>query len=309
MLSFRLARIGVGMAGLTGALLSMALACEDDEVVTSDPAPLTPAPNAGTGGSASATNASPPAPGGNGPPPAGSAAGAGGADAPGTGGSGTPGGAPSEGMPSETPEGADAGPPAPTGPLPDLVLDAAYLIDTTIEDRIDTDDQCLLNEGCVTGLGERRVVRFGSRTGNIGTADFLLGRPEAENPSWGYDACHEAYELVGFAFYELFDAAGTRVLTGVKNGFCIRDSEPWELEGGPFCRSFDCNGQGIGQGCADNYGSELLCQWVDITGVAAGAYLLRVTVNANRRFAELDYSNNVVEVNLEIRDDGVSVLP
>ena len=193
--------------------------------------------------------------------------------------------------------------------MPDLVLDAAYLIDTTIEDTVDTDDECLLNEGCVTGLGERRVVRFGSRTGNIGTADFLLGRPEAGNPFWTYDACQQAYDLVGFAFYELFDATGVRVLTGVKNGFCIRDSEPWELEGGPSCRSFDCNGQGIGQGCADNYGSELQCQWVDITGVPAGSYLLRVTVNANRSIAELDYSNNIVEVNLEIRDDGVRVLP
>jgi hypothetical protein len=228
----------------------------------------------------------------------------------GVGGSGAPaGGSTGEGTPGDDSPGADAGPPPPSGPAPDLVLDAAYLIDTTIEDVVVTDDQCLLNEGCVTGLGERRVVRFGSRTGNIGTADFLLGRPEASNPYWTYDACHETYDLVGFAFYELFDAAGVRVLTGVKNGFCIRDSEPWELEGGPSCRSFDCNGQGIGQGCADNYGSELQCQWVDITGLSAGTYRLRVTVNANRNIAELDYANNVVEVNLEILADSVRVVP
>jgi hypothetical protein len=212
------------------------------------------------------------------------------------------------GMPQDdSPAGADAGPPA--GPLPDLVLDAAYLIDTTIEDVIETDDECLVKEGCVRGLGERRVVRFGSRTGNLGSADFVLGKPEAGNPFWTYDACHDTYDLVGFAFYELFDATGTPVLTGAKNGFCIRDSEPWELEGGPFCRAFDCNGQGISQGCADNYGSELQCQWVDITGLPPGSYRLRVTVNASRSIAELDYSNNVVEVNLDVRDDAVRVLP
>lgn len=228
---------------------------------------------------------------------------------------GAPGGGPAsgdapagEGPAGELPASDDTGPLVPAGPLPDLVLDAAYLIDTTIEDTVETDDQCLLNEGCVTGLGERRVVRFGTRTGNIGTADFLLGRPEADNPYWTYDACHDQYDLVGFAFYELLDAAGAVVLTGVKNGFCIRDSEPWELEGGPFCRSFDCNGQGIGQGCADNYGSELQCQWVDITGVPAGNYTLRVTINASRSMPELDYSNNVVLVDLEILDDSVRVV-
>ncbi len=314
MLSFRLARVGVSTALLTATLLSTALivGCGDDEVARAEPAPLTPAANAGAGGSAGTANGAAPSPSENGPPPSGSGGRGGAAGEPGVGGGGsvTPsGGAAGAGTPGEGGASGDAGPSAPTGPLPDLVLDAAYLVDTTIEDVVDTDDQCLLNEGCVTGLGSRRVVRFGSRTGNIGNADFLLGRPEAGNPYWTFDACHDAYDLVGFAFYELFDAAGVRVLTGVKNGFCIRDSEPWELEGGPFCRSFDCNGQGIGQGCADNYGSELQCQWVDITGVPAAAYLLRVTVNANRSIAELDYSNNVVEVNLEIRDDGVRVLP
>jgi hypothetical protein len=194
------------------------------------------------------------------------------------------------------------------GPLPDLVLDAAYLIDTIARDIVQTDDMCLMKEGCVTGLGERRVIRFGSRTGNIGNADFLLGKPEAGNPYWTYDACHDSYDLAGFAFYELFDAnTGARVVTGAKNAFCLRDSEPWALEGGPFCGSYDCVGQGIGQGCADNYGSELQCQWVDITGLPPGVYTLRVTINANRDIAELDYGNNVVNVAVEILDDAVLV--
>jgi len=298
---FRVALIAVSTALFAG--------CNDEQPAAIDPS--TPTASAGSAGNAG-TEGESPTDGEQSSPPSGGTGGVLGTGTPGEGpaGGGAPASGPTGGMSGgDLPASGDAGPLAPAGPLPDLVLDAAYLIDTTIEDTIDTDDVCLMNEGCVTGLGERRVVRFGSRTGNIGTADFLLGRPEAGNPFWTYDACHDAYDLVGFAFYELLDATGAVVLTGVKNGFCIRDSEPWELEGGPFCRSFDCNGQGIGQGCADNYGSELQCQWVDITGVPAGAYTLRVTVNANRATAELDYSNNVVTVNLEILDDAVRVMP
>jgi hypothetical protein len=196
------------------------------------------------------------------------------------------------------------------GPLPDLVLDAAYLLDTTVEDTVQTDDVCLLNEGCVTGLGQRRVVRFGSRTGNLGTAPLSLGRPAEGSPYWTFDSCHETYDMFGFARYELLSAGtGEVVLTGTKSNFCLRDSEPWAQDGGARCfaYTYDCTNPGITSGCADNYGSELACQWVDITDVPAGAYTLRVTINASRAIAELDYTNNVVEVSLEIADDAVQV--
>jgi hypothetical protein len=192
--------------------------------------------------------------------------------------------------------------------LPDLVLDAAYLADTTMEDSVRIEDRCLVMAGCVTGLGERRVVRFGSRTGNVGTADLRLGAPSLTNPYWTFDACKEEFGVVGFARYELLAASsGEVVATGIKNGFCIRDSEPYELEGGARCDTYDCARQGIGRGCSDNYGSALECQWLDITGVSPGSYTLRATVNASFAIAELDYSNNIVELPLQIRDDQVSV--
>lgn len=259
---------------------------------------LEPAGAAASGGS---PGASPPTPGGGAGASAGPLNGGGRVGQSATGGGGavtsTAGGAPPlESVP-------------PAGPLPDLVLDAAYLVDTTVEDRVETDDQCLVNEGCVTGLGERRVVRFGSRMGNLGTAPFDLGAPVAGNPFWALDSCHEAYELSGFARYELLDVSGAVVLTGAKSGYCVRDSEPWPLDVANIdCYSYDCNGQGITPGCADNYGSELQCQWVDITGVPEGDYTLRVTINASRSIPELGYENNRVDVSLQIRDDGVNVV-
>ena len=196
----------------------------------------------------------------------------------------------------------------PAGPLPDLVLDAAYLLDTTALDTVTVDDPCSLQEQCVTGLGQRRVVRFGSRMGNIGSADFVLGDPDQDNPLWTFDSCQMIYNLVGFSRYELRDAAsGETVLRGNKRGFCISDPEPWIPESDAICEQYDCNHQGISPGCADNYGSSLPCQWVDVTDVPSGSYELEVGVNSDHRVAEQSYANNVVTLRIELSADGLQV--
>jgi hypothetical protein len=203
---------------------------------------------------------------------------------------------------------AGAGGAAPEEPLPDLVLDADYLVDTTTLDTVTVDDVCRLAEGCVTGLGERTVVRFGSRTGNVGSADFVLGVAREDNPLWTRNTCRDSYDLVGFARYALIDrATNEEVVAGAKNGFCIADADHY-MESFGFCNVYDCEHQGIGQGCADNYGAELDCQWVDVTGVPPGAYELRVTINADRAVPELGYENNVVRVQLEIGANELSVV-
>jgi hypothetical protein len=196
-------------------------------------------------------------------------------------------------------------------PLPDLVLDGAYLRDTTLQAFIDVDDPCLVDDLCVTGLGRRRVVRFGSRIGNTGSADLVVGAPGPDNPYWTFDACHEEYQLDGYARYDLIEPdSGGVVVVGAKSGFCMRDSEPWDPDASAeSCRQYDCKLQGVSQSCADNYGSALQCQWIDITDVPAGSYDLRVTVNADRKFEELDYANDVVTVRLEITSNDVVVSP
>jgi hypothetical protein len=191
--------------------------------------------------------------------------------------------------------------------LPDLVLDADYLLDTTVLDTIRVDDMCLLQEACVTGLGERKVVRFGSRTGNVGSADFVLGTARADNPLWTRNACRDSYDLVGFARYSLIDrGTNQEVVAGAKNGFCIADAGHY-MEGFGFCNVYDCDSQGIGRGCADNYGSELECQWVDVTGIPPGAYEMQVTINAARSLPELSYENNGVRVQLELGESDLVV--
>jgi hypothetical protein len=192
--------------------------------------------------------------------------------------------------------------------LPDLVLDADYLIDTTTLDTVTVEDVCQLQEGCVTGLGERKVVRFGSRTGNVGNADFVLGVAREDNPLWTRNTCRDSFDLVGFARYALLDrSTNEEVVVGAKSGFCIADADHYVDDFG-FCNVYDCEHQGIGQGCADNYGSELECQWIDITDVKPGAYELRVTINADRSVPELGYDNNVVRVQLDIGENELQVV-
>ena len=47
----------------------------------------------------------------------------------------------------------------------------------------------------------------------------------------------------------------------------------------PLSSQYDCDFQGISQGWSDSYGSGLDCQWVDITGVPEGDYLLEIRIN------------------------------
>lgn len=195
-----------------------------------------------------------------------------------------------------------------TAPLPDLVLDEAYLLDSTRFDTQTIQDPCAVQQGCATGLGDRRVVRFGSRMGNIGDADFLLGAPEEQNPLWTQDSCSMRFSLAGFARYELRDAGGQLVLTGTKNEFCMTDAEEWIPESGAECHKYTCKNQGIVPGCADNYGTDLPCQWLDVTDVPAGDYELSITVNAAHAIAEQDYANNNVKLRLHIDANGTGTV-
>ena len=75
---------------------------------------------------------------------------------------------------------------------PDLVVDRDYLVTSLYMDSLFVvDGDCYIQEGCVAGSGERKIMRFSTLIGNIGNADFILGAPGGLN--WIWDPCHNHY--------------------------------------------------------------------------------------------------------------------
>jgi hypothetical protein len=188
--------------------------------------------------------------------------------------------------------------------LPDFVPSESYLHSTLEIEEVDVgQDSCMIEEGCVGGTGLRKVLRFGTQVGNIGTSDFYLGSPPAEGFHW--DACHDHYRL-------LDPITGSEVTVGHKNGWCLMDSGIFDADlaaaAGNDCNRYDCGDQGIGLGCQDTYGANLNCQWIDITDVPDGTYQVEVTVNPDFDIEELDLTNNQATATVEISGDVVTLL-
>jgi hypothetical protein len=196
--------------------------------------------------------------------------------------------------------------------LPDFTANEDYLQSTLAIDYVDVgNDSCLIAEGCVGGTGLRKVLRFGTQIGNIGGADFELGTPPADG--FGWDECHEHYHFDDYASYQLLDAvSGVQVTEGHKNGWCLMDSGVFDAEiaaaAGNDCTFYDCDNQGIGQGCQDTYHANLPCQWIDITGVLDGSYQVEVMVNPEGGILEIDTGNNRATATVEINGDVVILL-
>ena len=62
-----------------------------------------------------------------------------------------------------------------------------------------------------------------------------------------------------------------------------------------LCKAkYDCMNQGLSVGWSDIYRRSFDCQWIDITGIANGTYLLQIEVNANHAILESNYDNNSI---------------
>jgi len=165
-------------------------------------------------------------------------------------------------------------------------------------------ESCAIAEGCITTPGWRRLLRFSTQTPNIGDADIHLGRPTDANPHFTYSECHDHYHFNGYADYKLLASDGSTVGTGHKQAFCLLDSErfidePWVPRGGRYT----CENQGIQRGWSDIYDSSLDCQWIDVTDVTPGEYMLQVAINHEHVLPEASYDNNTVAVAVTVPVD------
>ena len=131
---------------------------------------------------------------------------------------------------------------------------------------------------------------------------------------------HEHWHLLGFETYELRLAAdGTLVEPDAKTGFCLgdryetpgRDDLPgkpdrpvWTEECGLDKPGLLEVREGISPGYGDDYDPALEGQFLNVTNVPAGRYLLVHKANPERALEEADYSNNAASVLIQLRRAG-----
>jgi hypothetical protein len=187
------------------------------------------------------------------------------------------------------------------GSLPDLgVLEEDQRRSARIQWQDFPADHCAVVEGCVSGTGRRKLLRFDTTTPNYGPGEVFVGDPR-NNARAIFSSCHHHYHVQDYADYRLLDMAGNMVARGHKQAFCLVDL--WQVPGLGGSRDpkyVDCGFQGISAGWADIYNSGLDCQWIDITGVPSGRYILEVVVNPARMIQERDYSNNTARTEVVI---------
>lgn len=187
--------------------------------------------------------------------------------------------------------------------LPDLVPDPYYIQASTYVQRMPMYNlRCAAEENCLASSAygardyeTRMLLRFPQRVKNQGTSDFLPSRPRY---TWEWHSCHQHYHSMDeFSHYDLLDASTHhRVAEGHKASFCLEDTS---CDYG-FYRRFACTShtQGLSPGCYDTYNADIDCQWIDITDVKPGNYILKISVNPSYQVPESDYSNNIVRCDL-----------
>lgn len=207
------------------------------------------------------------------------------------------------------------------------------LADTLSEMRIQTlrfsSTDCAVAEGSAVP-GRRKLLRFTTTYPNSGPGDLIVGAPSAHPELFEVSSCHGHYHFKEYADYRLWTTSGyaawsalrssadpaalsrtlldsrpdikSQMTAGAKRGFCMIDVIPMPGTDPSTARYTSCSSnQGISVGWADEYHLGLDGQWIDITNVPRGNYVLEVEVNAERVFAESSYRNNASEVSVRIK--------
>jgi hypothetical protein len=149
-------------------------------------------------------------------------------------------------------------------------------------------------------LAAEQIVRLAN--GNTVTV------PDVGHFEYVVDPTHDHFHLLPFMRYELRRASNfSLVVTDHKTGFCLGDrynvdpetTQPGEPSGrvyntncGPGTPDLLSLVEGISVGWGDNYEPWRDGQYIELTGLDAGRYVLVHRVNPSRRLQESSYANN-----------------
>ena len=187
----------------------------------------------------------------------------------------------------------------------------------------------------------RRLLRFTSQMVNYGAGPFEV-RGRRANSSLPFDIDqiiydsdggsrrrdtiatvvyagdgHNHYHVRRMMRYHLWSTAGT--MMDRKIGFCFFDTTPKQLslprapqtrryfESGCGGRTATTTRSGISVGWGDTYPWNFAYQYIDITGLPAGTYTLRSTVDLYDHFLESSETNNCSYARISIRSSGTTV--
>ena len=213
---------------------------------------------------------------------------------------------------------------APAELLPDLDEEAPSKLVVTKATRAGRRVFRLGFASAVTNVGAGPLIIDGRRTRGAGAmrADQLVVRADGSTRTlvnvaalrYVRSSDHAHWHLIPFERYELRHAgASASAARDAKTGFCLGDryDSKRSLAGKPPRKVFRgrCGlrsphllgvRQGISVGYGDDYDPTLEGQYVELTGLAAGRYVLVHRVNGDRRLLESDYSNNAASLLLQL---------
>lgn len=177
----------------------------------------------------------------------------------------------------------------------------------------------------------RTLLRIASLTANLGDGPLIVTRGavtedlssaivfqrlvtangtyvDVETGSFTHHEGHDHVHLNAFEQLRLLDLNGVEVAASEKLSFCLTDVletdrdlidrspirvnlEPWQ------CSAYE---QGINPGFADYYGASLDDQWIDVTSVPSGSYIVEFIADPDDVLIESDETNNVARLQIEL---------
>lgn len=215
-----------------------------------------------------------------------------------------------------------AGAEDPTDRLPDLVADPVTGARLEEYGSATSLRRLLRFDGYVHNAGVGAVaVRGSDRAGTVmdttaQLVDQSSGGPDerpmpvATSVRWEPDDSHFHWHLRSAARYSLWDQQGAALIGAAeKVGFCLLDSQPVTASWGDNRFTSECEKfnretaevtMGVSPGFRDVYSSKTAFQWVDVSDVPPGNYLIRSEVDPDDVIDESDETNAPANVPVTI---------